>query len=225
MTVRRTPTSDAARRATPLTRIRLRAPPVAVRTSATSTASRASSVGVRARRRGPRPGPAPGPSARARRRPSCGGTGPRPARTIASSRLVLPAALGPQTSCGPGLEDGVELRVAAQVADREPEQDRRGASAARRPRRGGAGASVGGRPGRPSGGRPDGHHDVDVAVVAHRPEDARRQRAVELEREPVRLHVAQHVVEVAGVERDRRRRRPRSWPRRRPCSRRPRPSR
>ncbi len=112
------PTSDAARRATPLTRIRLRAPPAAVRTSATSTASRASGVACPARRPGPPRGPAPGPSGRARRRRDVRWERPQASRTIASSRLVLPAALGPQTSCGPGREDGVELRVAAQVADR-----------------------------------------------------------------------------------------------------------
>src|SRR5437762_7092966 len=53
------------------------------------------------------------------------------------------------------------------------------------------------------GGRPDRHHDVDIAAVAHRLEDARRQRALELEGELLGVHVRQDVGEVLGIEGDR----------------------
>ena len=47
------------------------------------------------------PGQLLGPSGRARPRRSVRWERPQASRTIASSRLVLPAALGPHTSCGP----------------------------------------------------------------------------------------------------------------------------
>ena len=59
-------------------------------------------------------------------------------------------------------------------------------------------------PGGRLGGGPDGHDHVDVVVVADRPEHARRERPVELEGELVGGDVGQDVREVARVERDRR---------------------
>ena len=179
------------RRPTPLTRIRLRPPrPVGTRarTIATSRTSRADAAFDA--------GEVVGPSGSARRRRVVRCERPQPSSAIASSRLVLPAAFGPQTSCGPGPERGLERRVPAQV-------ERRSRRVERRRRRS---PGVVGR-------RPDGHDDVDVLVVADRLEHAGRQRPVELERELVGVDVGQDVREVAGVERDRRRRRPRPPPR------------
>src|SRR3972149_8838725 len=51
-------------------------------------------------------------------------------------------------------------------------------------------------------GGADRHDDVDVIVRADRPEDPRRERAVELERDLVDLDVLEDVAQVPRVERD-----------------------
>ena len=88
-------------------------------------------------------------------------------------------------------ERGVERRVAAEVGATVPSRIGRAVGPAVAPA-----AAV--------GGGPDRHDHVDVVVVADRLEDARRERAVELEGELVGVDVGQHVGEVARVERDRR---------------------
>ena len=81
----------------------------------------------------------------------------------------MPAALGPQTSCGPGPNEA----DSAPYPRRSRSEIERSSSFAREPPR-----ALLGR-------RTDGHHHVDVVIVAHRTEDARRQRPVELEGELV----------------------------------------
>ena len=155
----------------------------------------------------PLAGAAAGASARARprrRRASSGGASGRPDPRLDAGQLPAPAdelALGARAvRAAPGQQDDrlEQARLAGRVG--APDQLRARARTRRRaprsragrgprgPRRiGASGRRVGARwsPG-PSGGRPDGHHDVDVVRVAHRPEDARREGPVELEREPVR---------------------------------------
>ena len=101
-TVRRTPASAAARRATPLTRIRLRAPPVAVRTSATSTRVAASGGG-----RGPAdarldPRELLAPADELALGATCGGSGPRRGGRSPRGGSSCPRRSVPTTSCGPG---------------------------------------------------------------------------------------------------------------------------
>ena len=111
----------------------------------------------------------------------------------------MPAAFGPTISCGPGPNAASSCgtnggRERPAIEDRVGrEAERSGVHRARRRH---------GQPG--SGGRPERHDDVDVAVVADRLEDARRERPVQLEGELVRVDVRQDVRQEAGVERDRR---------------------
>ena len=94
-TIRSNPASPVARRPSPLTLIRLRpAVPVAPpRTIATSMVSRPTEPSTRARSV-PQRMISPSVVVRCER--------PQASSTIASSRLVLPAAFGPHTRCGPG---------------------------------------------------------------------------------------------------------------------------
>jgi len=91
---------ELARRGTPFTRIRFRAPPPdpepppdAGRTSATSTVSRPANPSMRASSL-PQRTSSPSLEVRCER--------PHARRTIASRSVVLPAAFGPTISCGPG---------------------------------------------------------------------------------------------------------------------------
>ena len=83
---------------------------------------------------GPRPGRGRCPSGSARRRRVVRCERPQPSRTIASSRLVLPAAFGPQTSCGPGPERRLERGVAPEVEQAERVEHGSSASTGAAPR-------------------------------------------------------------------------------------------
>ena len=154
-TVRRTPTSAAARRATPFTRIRLRAPPVAVRTRATSTRHRHRGS-LPADRSWPRPVPGRAPADELAIDSPCGASGPTPAARSPRAGSSCRRRSGPTPAAGQPRKRRRETRTRAGPGSRDP-----GVSGCRRP----------------SGGGPDGHHDVHVVVVAHRPEHARRERA------------------------------------------------
>ena len=105
------------------------------------------------------------------------GVGPGPVRATrgragrcASRRLVLPAALGPQTRWGPGPNVAVERIVRAEPGEARARSSRVVPGRGARP------------PGSALGGRPDRHHDVRVVTSVGRPEDARRERPVQLDR-------------------------------------------
>src|SRR5688572_2240499 len=189
-TTRSRSASAAARRATPLTRIRLRAP-FAAATEPGRT--RATSIWSSPERPSTRATSAPHRISSESVVVRC--ETPRARTTIASSRLVLPAAFGPQTSCGPGPTASSRVAYARRSV-------RSSESRVARPTP--AGAPM---PGRLIGarlrGRADRHHHMHVAIVADRLEDARSEGPLELERELLRVHLLEHVREVLRVERDR----------------------
>src|SRR5439155_27140093 len=130
---------------------------------------------------------------------------PQARSTIASSRLVLPAAFGPAIRCGPGPNDASSAaypRSPAMVIESSTTNLHPQCSAgSRAPRSKGElrdpvgpriarprwpedrATPLARRSGVPSGSRAKRHDDVDVTVVTDRPEDTRRKRPVELEGE------------------------------------------
>src|SRR5258708_11043860 len=137
---------------------------------------------------------------------------PQASRTIASRRVVLPAAFGPTISCGPGPN-----ATSSAAYDRSPAIDRR-------LRSGRTGSPTCGRASsepirrsprseaelreaigpRISGRGPERHDDVDVAIIADRLEDSRRQRPVQLQSELLGIHLLENGPQEPGVESDRR---------------------
>src|SRR5215208_3155445 len=100
---------------------------------------------------------------------------PRASSTIASRRLVLPAPLGPQTSCGPAPKCASSVPYARRSVSRSRFSMLSCAPSSARSSGPGHGAVLRGRANR--------HHDVNVLVIADGLEDTGSQRPLELEGE------------------------------------------